>query len=260
MPLFKYKEINLYYEIAGEGPPLFLINGIAADTRQWEPLVSRLKTSFQVVSYDMRCAGRSDKPDLPFSIEDIADEAYALIRHLRYDKFYMLGFSMGGMAAMSLAHRHPDIIRKIFLVATTPSLKRPHPFSDEMMKMFRRTDVSPALLTQVYESIFGSKYREIVSADDYISLRMNDDNPQPAFAYLQQIRALESCDLCEKVRKISVPAVVIVGDEDKIIPPENSLWLNSHLINSKLYTFEGIGHMIPVEAPDQLADVLISNK
>lgn len=260
MPFFKHEGINLYYEIAGEGPVLFLINGISADTRQWEPLIDRLKTSFQVVSYDMRCAGRSGKPNLPFTIGDLSGETYGLMRHLRHDKVFVLGFSMGGMVAMDLARKHPDGIRKMFLVATAPSLKRPHPPSDDTLNMFRRTDVSPALLAQVYETIFGSKYRETVSANDFISFRMSDENPQPAFAYIQQGRALEFCDLCEDAGKISVPAVVISGSEDKLIPPENSLWLNSHLINSKLYMFEGIGHMIPVEAPDQLAGVLISNK
>lgn len=256
MPYFKHEGIRLYYEIAGQGPPLLLINGLAADTRQWEPLVSRLKASYRIISYDMRCAGRSDKPDLPFSIGDAADEAYGLMRHLRQDQVSVLGFSMGGMVAMSLACKHPESIRTMFLVATAPSLKRPYPPSDDVLSMLRRTDVSPDLLTQVYESVFGPKYRETVSADDFISFRMSDDNPQPAFAYVQQGRALESCDLCEEVGTISIPAVVIVGSDDKLIPPENSRWLNSHFIHSTLYTFEGISHMIPVEAPEQLADVL----
>lgn len=256
MPFFKHEGIDLYYEIAGEGAPLFIINGLAGDTRQWKPLVERIKTSFQVINYDMRCAGQSDKPDEPFSIEDVADEAHSLIQHLGYDKVFMLGFSMGGMVAMNLAHKYPDIFLKMFLVSTTPSLKRPHPPSRDTMDVLRRTDVSPALLTQVYDSIFGPKYRGILSADAFINSRMNDDNPQPAFAYLRQMEALESCDLCEVVRKISVPAIIVAGEEDKLIPFENSLWLKRHLINSELCTFKGVGHMVSLEAPDKLAEVL----
>lgn len=260
MPFFKNEGINLYYEISGDRSPLLLINGLAGDTRQWKPLVDRIKTSFQVISYDMRCTGQSDKPDKPFSIEDVTNEAYNLIRHLQYDKIFVLGFSMGGMVTMNLAHKYPDNILKTFLVSTTPSLKKPYPPSCDTMDMLRRTDVSPTLLTQVYGSIFGSKYRKTTSVDNFINFRMNDDNPQPAFAYLQQLRALESCDLCEKVGEISAPTIIIAGEEDKLISLENSLWLNSHLINSKLYTFKRIGHMVPVEAPDKLANVLVSNK
>lgn len=259
MPFFQYEGINLYYEISGEGPPLFLINGLAGDVRQWEPLVGRLKSSFQIICHDMRCAGRSDKPDAPFSIEDIAEESRALISHLGHDSVSVLGFSMGGMVAMSLARRHSDIVRKMFLVSTAPSLKRPCPPSKQALKTFRTTDVSPQLFGEVYEIIFGSKYRKKVSLQDFIKFRMADENPQPAFAYLQQLKALEICDLFDEIKKISTPTVVIVGDEDGLLPPENSIWLNGHLSDSKLFTFNGVGHMVPLEAPDELADVLISN-
>lgn len=260
MPTFTHDGIRLHYEIVGAGPPLLLINGLAGDTRQWELLLPKLEASFRIVSYDMRCAGKSDKPDRPFSIDDLADEAHGLIRHLQWDAVSVLGFSMGGMVAMSLARRHPESIRSVCLVATAPSLRRPSPPSDEMLHMLRRTDVSPALLTQVYEAIFGSAYKEKVSAEAFVAFRMNDDCPQPAFAYVRQLEALESCDLCEDVRKISVPAAVIVGSDDKLIPPENSHWLHDRLRGSTLHAFAGIGHMVPLEAPDQLADVLIADQ
>lgn len=260
MPFFENEKINIYYEIAGEGPPLLLVNGLAGDARQWQPLVEKLKKSFKIISYDMRCVGRSDKPDASFSIEDLADEAHALISHLGHHKVCALGFSMGGMVVMNLALKHPKVVSKMFLVATTPSLKRPHPPLEETLNVLRRTDVSPELLTQVFECIFGSKYRKKVSATDFIDFRMHDENPQPAFAYLRQLDALESCDLCQEVGKISAPAIMIVGDEDKVIPSENSKWLNAHIKNSKLFTFEGIGHMVPVEEYNKLADVIVSNK
>ncbi|MFH1223238.1 MAG: alpha/beta hydrolase, partial [Pseudomonadota bacterium] len=260
MPFFKNEGINLYYEISGSGPALFLINGLAGDTRQWKPLIDKIKTSFQVISYDMRCAGQSDKPDKPFSLEAVTNEAYNLIRHLRHDKVHVLGFSMGGMVTMSLAQKYPDSINKIFLVSTTPSLKRPHPISNSNMEMLRRTDVSNELLTKVYESVFGPKYKKASSVDNFINFRMNDDSAQPAFAYLRQLEALESWDLYKEVEKISVPAIIVAGEEDKLIPLENSIWLNSHITGSKLYTLKDVGHMVPLEAPDELANILVSNK
>ena len=260
MPFFKNGGINLYYEISGNGPPLFLINGLASDTRQWGPLVDRIKSSFQVICYDMRCAGRSDKPDKPFSIEDLTNEAYGLIRHLKHDRVFVLGFSMGGIVAMNLAYKYPDSITKMFLVSTTPSIKAPYPPSEEMMKMLRCTEVSNVLLTQVYEAIYGPSYRQNISADDFIKLRMNDENPQPALAYLRQLEALESFDIREKTSKILVPSIIVAGEQDRLIPLQNSIWLKEHFKNSLLYTFDGVGHMVPLEAPDKLADVLISNK
>jgi pimeloyl-ACP methyl ester carboxylesterase len=220
MPFFKYDGVKLYYEISGSGDPLLLINGLAGDTRQWGPLIDEIKTSFQVISYDMRCAGQSDKPDKPFSLEDLTSEAYGLIRHLKHNKIQVLGFSMGGIVTMNLAQKHPDNINKIFLVSTTPSLKRPYPVSRENMEMLRRTEISNELLTKVYKSVFGSKYKETSSVDNFIKFRMNDDKAQAAFAYLQQLRSLESWDLYKEVRTISVPTIIVAGKEDKLIPPE----------------------------------------
>jgi len=258
VPYSNQNGTGIYYEVAGRGPELLLINGLGGDTRFWAPLVERLKNSFCVITYDMRCAGKSDKPDTPFSVEELADEAHALLRHLGISCASVLGFSMGGMVAMGLAARHPGDVRRLFLVATAPSLKGPFPASERMLKMFRRTDVSPELLAEVYESVFGPEYRKKVSAREFIDFRMNDENPQPAFAYLRQMEALESFDLRAEVKKITAPATVIAGEEDSVIPPDNADWLSGQIKGSTLHRIPGVGHMAPLEAAERLADILIA--
>lgn len=258
MPYFKYNEINMYYEVAGEGPPLFLIGGLGCDTRLWEPLTNQLKASFTLISYDMRCAGKSDKPKSPFTVSDLADDACALIEHLGHKKACVLGFSMGGFITMEMSIRSPDVLDKVFLVATAPSFKHPYPVPPDIASLLRRTDVSPELLTQVHSSIFGANYRKKVPAEAFIKFRMEDPSPQPAFAYLNQLRACEANDLCDSVGKIDIPSFVIVGDQDKIIPPENSRWLKKQIPNSKLFIFKGVGHMVPLEAPEKLANVVVA--
>lgn len=259
MPFFKHDGLNICYDIAGSGPPILFINGLAGDVSQWDLIIGSLTPSFQVITYDMRCAGRSDKPKAEFIISDLADEARGLMGHMGHEKVSVLGFSMGGMVAMQLAIDHPDVVEGLFLVATAPSFTRPHPISEDTRVMLHRTDVSPELIAMVYERIFGSKYRKKVSAEAYIKLRMEDANPQPAEAYLNQLGACEAADLCDRVGEISAPSCIIVGDEDGVIPPENSYWLNGQIAGSKLFVLNGIGHVIPVEAPDALTDILISN-
>ncbi len=256
MPYLNQNGTGIYYEVAGIGPEILLVNGLGGDTRFWAPLVACLQKSFRVLVYDMRCAGRSDKPDAPFSIEDLAGEAHELLRHTCRGKACILGFSMGGMVAMKLAAGHPDCVRKLFLVATAPSLRGPFPASEKTLSMFRRTDISEELLTEVYESLFGPGYREKVSARDFIDFRMSDENPQPAFAYLRQMEALESCDLRAEVENIHAPTSVIAGNEDKLIPPANADWLRGRIKDSTLHRFPGVGHMVPLEAAERLADIV----
>lgn len=256
MPFFKHEGMKIYYETIGTGQPLLIINGLSGDTRGLEPLANNLKKFFKVIYYDMRCAGRSYKPEVAFTISDLAEEARLLIRYLGYKKVHVLGFSMGGMVAMNLAVGHPEIVDKLFLVSTTPSMKGPDGPTADTIATLKRTDVSVELLTKVYEIIFGPEYRKKVSAEDFIKFRMEDTMPQPADAYLRQLKACESFDFTDKAHEIKQPTYIIVGEEDKLIPPESSRWLNEHIKGSKLFMLQGVGHIVPLEAPEKLSEIV----
>lgn len=256
MPFCRVGGIQLYYEMSGEGIPLLLINGLSADTRQWEFLLQALGSSPQIIRYDMRCAGKSDKPSAPFAIEGVAREARGLLRELGIARARVLGFSMGGMIAMRLALASPELVERLIIVASAPSFRGPYPVSQEVRSLLRRTDVSPELLAQVYRVCVGSIHRQKVPVGEYIAFRLSDPTPQPAEAYLQQLDAIESFDMVGEVEAIDVPADVVVGEEDALIPPDNARWLHEHLRGSRLTILPGVGHMIPIEAPRELAAIV----
>lgn len=256
MTFFRTNGLNFYYEVSGKGAPLLLLNGLSCDTRVMEPLADRLKGSFTLINYDMRCAGKSDKPDSPFTIAQVADETFRLIEHLGYGKISVLGFSMGGMVGMELFRSHKDIIDRLFLAASTASFKRPCPVSEEILSMLRRTDISPALLKQVYETMYGSRYRKAHPLEEYIRLREEDPNPQPAHAYLRQLDACESFDAVNHVCSIDVPVIIVAGNEDRLIPASSTEWLNKNIAGSKLHVLKNVGHVLPLEAPDKLAELI----
>lgn len=260
MSFFKHNGIKIHYERCGSGPAMLFINGLGMDKSSLEPLAGRVADSFSVTTYDMRCAGESDKPDERFVISDIADEAIALLNHLKIQRTSVLGFSMGGMIAIDLALRYPERVESLFLIATSASPHKPYPTSPDVMKIFRRTDVCNELLAKVYEIAFGSKYKSKISADDFISFRLKDTNPQPAYAYLRQLDALEEFDATDAVEKITAKTIIVAGAEDKMIPPENSKWLAERVVGSQIHVLEGIGHMVPVEATDELAEIILTQK
>jgi len=256
MPYFEYGDIKLYYEKAGAGPPLFLVNGLGGDTRAWCYLLPHLNKSFTTIVYDMRCAGKSDKPEDPFCIADLSDEADALIEHLGYDKVSLLGFSMGGVVALDMALNHSDKIDKLALVSTMPASMDMYPIPDFVMSLFVRTDVSPMLIEMIYDVLFGSTFKIIHSAKEWVDFKMNDDNPQPADAYLNQLNAVKSFDLRSKVEKLKLPTLIVAGDEDLVIPPKNAQWLHEHIKGSKMVMLETVGHMIPLESPERLTKLV----
>ncbi len=256
MPFIICGDIKIYYEKTGSGPELVLIHGLGTDIRLWAPVVQRLKNDFTLLAFDMRGSGKTDKPEEAYTIGQMADDATSFIEQICDKAVRVLGFSMGGIIAMELAIRRPELAEKLVLVSTLPSWHGPFPPAEDTQSLFRRTDVSPELLTEVFETIFGSVYRKKNSAKDYVDFRLSDDNPQPLHAYLNQLNAMEAYGLNKNISSISVPTLIVAGNEDKVVPPQNSSWLKENIPGAKLKLFEGGGHMIPVEMPDQLAEVI----
>jgi 3-oxoadipate enol-lactonase len=256
MPFIKCNKINTYYEISGKGPPLLLINGLGGDTRSWEFLKPYLEPHFKLIIFDLRCAGRSDKPKEPFTAEDMAEDTAALIQNLGFEKIHALGFSMGGAVAISLIHKYPKLVDHLILVSTIPAWTRPFPPSDYIWDLFRNTDITREHLQEVFDVIYGPKYKESNNAEEYINFRINDQEEQPTYAYLDQLEACRLFDGTDYVKDITAKTTIITGDSDKVIPTENAKWFHETIKGSKLFVLKGVGHIVPIEAPEELAECI----
>lgn len=260
MPYFTRRDIKLYYDISGQGTPILLINGLGGDTRSWGAVISALKSSRTIVNFDMSCAGRSDKEIPSFTVSDVADDAAALMRDLGFEKFDIAGHSMGGMVAIELALRYPEMAKTIYLISTAPSLAGPFSMPASTMELFERTEISPSLLTEVFNTIFGSKYKSRISAQEFIDFRLGDKLAQPIDAYLKQLAACKSFDRISEIEKIRAQTVIVTGSADRVIPSENSKWMHEKIENSRLIILEEIGHMVPLEAHEELSKILSPEK
>lgn len=257
MPYVRSNGIEIYHERHGSGPGMLLIHGLGNDLREWEPLIELSKGRFTLISYDMRGSGRSDKPKGPYTMEEMAADAAGLLNKVAKTPVDVLGFSMGGCVALELVLSHPELVNRLILVSTIPSWNGPYPPSEGLKVLFRRTDVGEALLIEVYENIFGERYRERVPAGEYVAQRMNDEFPQTVEAYLGQLAALEAFDVRDRVNSISAETLVVAGTDDRVVPMQNSLWLSERIPHARLETIEGAGHMIPVEYPDRLSAIIV---
>ena len=122
MSKLKVRDVNLHYEITGQGQPLLLIHGLGSSARDWELQVPVFAQNYRVVAFDVRGHGRSDKPPGPYSIPLFADDAAALIRALDIAPTHVVGISMGGMIALQLAVSAPELVRSLVVVNTGPEL------------------------------------------------------------------------------------------------------------------------------------------
>src|SRR3989344_9159077 len=121
MPTATLNGLNFHYERAGEGPRLLFISGTGGDLRvQPNVFDSPLARAFDLVAYDQRGLGRTNKPDVPYSMADYADDAAALLDHVGWEEALVLGVSFGGMVAQELVLRHPSRVTRLVLACTSP--------------------------------------------------------------------------------------------------------------------------------------------
>src|SRR5262245_13755036 len=119
MPYAVINKIRMHYEIVGHGDPVLLINGLSAPAAGWALQVQALAPHFRVVTFDNRGVGETDLPPEPvYTTAQMADDAAAVLRHLKVARAHVLGASMGGTIAMELALRHPRLVRSLTLACT----------------------------------------------------------------------------------------------------------------------------------------------
>src|SRR3989442_10450040 len=210
MPYVKVNDINMYYEIHGDGEPLVLIVGLATDISEWEGIIRWLAKKYKVLAFDNRGAGRTDKPDAHYSIEMMANDTVGLMQTLGIEQAHVLGISMGGRIALALALQHPKRVKKLVLVST----------SARSIKNWRRYFFG--ILSSA--PIFRSKY------------------PQPHYAFMRQRQASFAYNCTDKLQELHIPTVIMHGKKDKIVPYRLAEEMHMGIKGSKMLTFAG-GHI-----------------
>ncbi|MBC8443896.1 MAG: alpha/beta fold hydrolase, partial [Deltaproteobacteria bacterium] len=136
MPTLTANNCQLYYDIHGDGDPLVLIMGLRRNVEWWYRQIPSLSEHFRVIVFDNRGAGRSDKPNMEYSIRLFAEDTAALMAVLDIPDASILGVSMGGYIAQELAINHPDRVRKMILGCTSCGGGRALLMSPERLQKF----------------------------------------------------------------------------------------------------------------------------
>jgi len=240
---------TLYVHEQGVGSPaIVLLHYFGGSSRTWEPLISHLDADVRVIAPDLRGWGRSDRPGEGYTLTDYADDVQALIAKLGVDRYVLVGHSMGGKIAQLLASRRPEGLLGLVLVA--PSPPTPLVFPEE----------ARATLTTVYdsrESIEAALSHVLVT--DPLSPALHEQvvadslagSPAAKLAWPLQI---SQEDITAQVSRIGVPTLILSGSADKVDPREVLEGeLLSRLADGRMQLIEGMGHLLPLEAPEQVA-------
>jgi pimeloyl-ACP methyl ester carboxylesterase len=253
MPTASVRGVKLYYEEHGRGEPLVLVPGFGTGLWIWYRQVPALAERFRVVVFDPRGVARSQSPDAPFTMRDLADDLAALLGELGVEKAHVLGASFGGFVAQEFALAHPERTRSLVLCCTSYGGAGHRPPAPETLAAIASTKglntaerVRENLLLAFSPRFVGGQPGEV---ERVVNLRAENDVPE--HAYLRQLQAAVAFDAAARVGGINAPTLVITGDEDVIVPHENSLNLAAAIPGSTLRIVAGGSHTFFIERPDE---------
>ncbi|MFT7245907.1 MAG: 3-oxoadipate enol-lactonase [Candidatus Azotimanducaceae bacterium] len=253
MPAIKANGISIYYETRGQGDPVLYIGGTGGDLRaKPNVLDSPLTSSFEVVAYDQRGLGQTDKPESEYTMADYADDAAALMDALGWQKAHVIGVSFGGMVALNLVQRHAHRINKLVLCCTSPGGSMPSfPFHELPSKM--STEARTKLLLGVndtrrnaaWQAEHPDQVERIVqyTIDHAIAEHMTPEYRRGA---RRQIMARAQHDIEAQLADIAQETLICAGKYDGIAPLENQGVMAKAITNSELRCYEG-GHLFLVQ-------------
>ena len=239
MPFAAVNGIDVYFELHGSGPPLLNISGSGNDLRRSPAAPNPLNRAFETLHYDQRGLGQTTTPADEYTMDDYADDAAALVHSMGWASCHVVGTSFGGMVALNLAVRHPEIIDRLVLCCTSPGGSAPsYPLHE-----LGRLDPDEAFATRMRltdrrwdpdadEPIpnLGAYYDQMIAAGRL--------TPEPA--------ARAGHDVVEQLASISRPTLVCAGRYDDIAPLANSELLAARIPDATLSVFEG-GHYFMIQ-------------
>jgi len=260
MPSVDAGGAELYYERAGSGEPMLLVQGMSATHLAWgRPFRAALEESFDCVVFDNRGMGRSGPAAMPFTIVDLAADTIGLLDALEIERAHLVGISMGGMVAQELALAHPGRIATLTLGATycggpEGTLMDP----DDLQRLaaaFAARDAE-AVRRAMWEINLSPAFREDDSRFAAFE-EMATALPAPAEVIVQQMQACSAHDTSERLGAISNPTLVIHGTADRLIGVGNGKQIASLLPESaRLELLEDVGHLFWWEQPERSAALI----
>ena len=260
MPKVKVNDINIYYEIHGEGFPFILIRGLGSNIDWWSPeFLNAMSKNFKTIIFDNRGAGRTDKPDIEYSIKMFVDDTIGLMDSLGIDRAHVLGYSMGGMTAQELVLSHPERAEKLILCATNCGGHRAVSMSPEVAEaLMKRGELTPEevadlTISTLYTEDFIKNNSDVIERAKKAILKI----PTPDFSFQRQLGAAMRFNTGRRLKKIDTPTLILQGRKDVLIPPKNAEVLANLIPGSRVAYIDDSGHAMFSQNPKLVVKILL---
>lgn len=237
-------------------PAVILIQGLGLSGRFWFQQPARLAAlGYRVVTLDNRGTGESDPLRGPFRLGMYADDVARVLDHLSIDRAFVVGISMGGMIAQHVAIRHPSRVRGLVLLATTPGMPdgRLPPLRSlrRLMTLPLRRDGGKTAASLLLARRDRPRAQELLAPWAPVFA----EHPLRPRTFALQLGAIALHSTARALRRLSIPSVIIAGDEDQLVPFQASETL-ARALRGHFELLPQVGHAIPTAAPEAIERAL----
>lgn len=251
--------VRLHYRESGRrtGPPVLLIQGLGADKHGWDMQRLGLSPWYHTIAFDNRGAGRSDKPMGAYSLEQMADDAIAVLDAVGVDRAHIVGASMGGVITQLIALHHPERVRSLTLACTAC---QHHAWRQELLAEWAEiasTRGVGAMTSQAARWVIGPRsFRRLTPAIGWMGpLALS----RPPHAFVGQVKGILAIDdhLAARLPQITAPTLVMVGNQDILTPRGDSEHLAELIPTAELVVISGAAHGFMIEHATTFNRVLV---
>jgi len=240
--------IDLHYTVTGSGPWVVMSHSLACDLRMWDAQVAMLSKSYRVLCFDTRGHGQSDAPEGEYTLEQLADDARGLLQAMGIASCHWVGLSMGGMIGQVFALRHPAMVKSLVLADTTsrypPEAKA---LWDSRIATADARGMEPLIegtLARWFTAAFLAAHPEVCEP----VAEMIRNTPVPG--YIGCCHAIPRINVTERLKEITCPAMVIVGEQDFGTPVAMAQEIHGALPGSELVIIPSAAHLSNLEQPE----------
>ena len=251
-------KVQLYYEETGQGTPILFVHEFASDHRGWEPQLRELGKRHRCIAYSARGYTPSDVPGDPsaYSYRHVMRDAVAVLDYLKIDSAHLIGLSMGGYTSLQVALNHPQRVRSLVLAGTGSGGERWytedfHAHSRALGDQFEREGAGAVAATYGHSASRVPFALKDPRGFAEFTARLAEHDPRGSANTSRNFQGGRPSlyDFEAELRKLGVPTLIVVGDEDdRCIEP--GLFLKDAIPASGLVIFPKTGHVVNLEEPD----------
>ncbi len=257
MPIAQLQNVSLNYQTFGERhhPALILSNSLGTNYRMWQSQYEALQHDFFIICYDTRGHGASSTPSGAYQLADLGQDVIELLDHLKIEKAFFCGISMGGLTGQWLAIYHPNRFNHVMICNTAAKIGQQQAWQDRAA-LVRQQGLQPIASTAA-SRWFTEPF--IQSHATMVQHLANDLEAGSAEGYANCCEALAKADLREQLAQINIPVLIVAGTQDPVTTVEDARYMLAHIPQANLVEIEA-SHISNIEQPEQFNHFVLGLK